>query len=210
MGNNLIEFNARNSKVSEEKLRDLEDRLRPEVQNMREATEKGYNDPRASINLPGDEETLKQVKKLVKDKRRLNPEYLVVAGIGGSNLGTIAVQEAVLGKLYNQKNPDTKILYAETTDSEHIGDILDIIESSLERGETVLLNGVSKSGGTTETISNFEIIAEKISEYKNKPEEYITVTSQKTHRFISWQRRKTTPRLRYLRRLGVVTLSSPP
>ncbi|EGQ43149.1 MAG: hypothetical protein J07AB43_11390, partial [Candidatus Nanosalina sp. J07AB43] len=28
---------------------------------MREATENGYNDLRASINLPGDEETLKQV-----------------------------------------------------------------------------------------------------------------------------------------------------
>ena len=169
--------------LSKEKLKGLEDRLQPEFRSMREATEKEYDDPRASINLPDDEKTLKQVKSLVEDKRQLEPEYLVVAGIGGSNLGTVAVQEAVLGKLYNQKNPDTKVLYAETTDSEHIGDILDIIESSLETGGNVLLNGVSKSGGTTETISNFEVIAEKISEYKDNPEEYITVTSQEDSPF---------------------------
>ena len=68
-----------------------------------------------------------------------------MAGIGGSNLGAKAVQEAVLGKLHNQKTSDTKILFAETTDSDHINDIIDIIEPALQKGENIILNGVSKS-----------------------------------------------------------------
>ncbi len=93
---------------------------------------------------------LEKVKVLVKEKLTLDPAYLIVAGIGGSNLGTIAVQEAVLGKLYNQLNPRIKILYADTVDSDLISNIIKIIEPVLNNGGNVIINGVSKSGGTTE------------------------------------------------------------
>lgn len=173
----ILEFDAEKSQVSDDRLHELNAHLQPEIEKMQEALETRYQDPRASINLPDDEENLERIQELVEEKRELDPEYIVVAGIGGSNLGTIAVQEAVLGRLYNQKDPDTKILFAETTDSDHIQDIFEIIEPVLEDGENVLLNGVSKSGGTTETIANFEVLVEKIEEYKDEPEEYITVTS---------------------------------
>ena len=173
----VLDFDAEKSQVSEDRLHELNAELQPEIEKMQEAMEKGYDDLRASINLPDDEANLERIQELVEEKKQLDPEYIVVAGIGGSNLGTIAVQEAVLGRLYNQKNPDTKILFAETTDSDHVQDIIDIIEPVLEDGGNVLLNGVSKSGGTTETIANFEVLVEKIEEYKNKPEKYITVTS---------------------------------
>jgi glucose-6-phosphate isomerase len=179
----ILEFDADKSQVSDDRLHELNSQLQPEIEKMQEALEKGYEDPRASINLPDDEENLENIQKLVEEKRELDPEYIVVAGIGGSNLGTIAVQEAVLGRLYNQKDPDTKILFAETTDSDHVQDIIEIIEPVLEDGGNVLLNGVSKSGGTTETIANFEVLVEKIEEYKDKPEEYITVTSGKDSPF---------------------------
>lgn len=94
---------------------------------------------------------LEKVKVLVKEKLTLDPAYLIVAGIGGSNLGTIAVQEAVLGKLYNQLNPRIKILYVDTVDSDLISNIIKIIEPVLNNGGNVIINGVSKSGGTTET-----------------------------------------------------------
>lgn len=202
MSEKLLEFNANNSQVSEDRLHQLNAQLQPEIKNMQDALEKEYTDPRSSINLPDDDQSLEKIQKLVEEKKDLNPEYIVVAGIGGSNLGTIAVQEAVHGKLYNQKNPDTKMLFAETTDSDHVKDIIDIIEPVLENGGNILLNGVSKSGGTTETIANFELLEEKIKEYKEKPKKYVTITSRRTSPFHELAERKGYSTLRIPEKVG--------
>jgi len=146
---------------------------------MVRAASRGYNDSRAAINLPDDKEMLARVKQVVEDKSQLKPEYLVVVGTGGSNLGTIAVQEAVLGKLYNQLDPAIKVLYADTTDSDYINNIIQLIEPALKRDGSVLVNGISKSGTTTETIANFEIILNLLRRYVKDYERYVVVTSDK-------------------------------
>jgi len=146
---------------------------------MVRAASRGYNDSRASINLPDDKDMLARVKQVVEDKSQLKPEYLVVVGTGGSNLGTIAVQEAVLGKLYNQLDPAIKVLYADTTDSDYINNIIQLIEPALKRDGSVLVNGISKSGTTTETIANFEIILNLLRRYMKDYERYVVVTSDK-------------------------------
>ena len=146
---------------------------------MMRATSRGYSDSRASINLPDDKDMLARVKQIVEDKSQLKPEYLVVVGTGGSNLGTIAVQEAVLGKLYNQLDPAVKVLYADTTDSDYISNIIQLIEPALKRDGSVLVNGISKSGTTTETIANFEIILNLLRRYMKDYERYVVVTSDK-------------------------------
>jgi glucose-6-phosphate isomerase len=156
---------------------EIREEILEELEKLRRARETGYSDPRGCVNLPFDEEILEEVRELVEEKRELNPEYIVVAGIGGSNLGTVAIQEAVLGKLYNQKTSDTKILFAETTDSDHISDIIDIIGPELEKGNDVLMNGVSKSGGTTETIANFQVLVDLLKKHRDDYEKFVTVTT---------------------------------
>jgi len=103
---------------------------------------------------------------------------MVVLGIGGSNLGTIAVQEAIFGRFYNQQKPDVKIYYADTVDSDYILDILLLVEQELQKEHNILLNVVSKSGTTTETIANFEIFLHMLKSYRpvdyNK---YVVVTT---------------------------------
>lgn len=157
--------------------------LQSEIEQMNLAVAKGYDDDRASINLPNDKKNLEKVKTIVNNKLKLNPKYLIVVGIGGSNLGTIAVQEAVLGKLYNQTNPDIKVLYADTVDSDWIANIISIIEPDLKKGENVIVNGVSKSGGTTETIANFEVLVDVLKKYKKQYEQYVVVTTDKDSKF---------------------------
>ena len=180
----LIEFHHENSLISEEELTTLEQKLQSEINQMKRAVTKGYDDDRASINLCDDEEILLRVKSLIHEKKGLNPKYLVVVGIGGSTLGTLAVQEAVLGRLYNQLNPEIKILYADTVDEDLIHSIISIIEPVLRQGDNVLLNGVTKSGGTTETVANFEILLDLIKKYKKKDYgKYIVVTSDKDSKF---------------------------
>lgn len=154
-------------------------KLKPEIKRMDEAAKGMYHDKRASINLPLDRKALAQVKRMVKEKGKLKPEYLVVVGIGGSNLGTIAVQEAVLGKLYNQTTKGIKVLYADTVDTDSISAIKNIVESVLRKRKNVLINVVSKSGTTTETIANFEVLLAVLKKYKKDYEKYVVVTTDK-------------------------------
>lgn len=180
---NSIVFSYNNSLISSEELVHTAEKLIKEIDCMNKAAHLQYEDDRASINLPDDKQALKKVKTLIAEKRKLKPRYLVVIGIGGSNLGTMAVQEAVLGKLYNQLNPDIKVLYADTVDPDLIKDIIKIIEPILKKGENIIINGVSKSGGTTETIANFEILVEMLKKYKKDYEKYVVVTSDKNSKF---------------------------
>jgi len=172
-----------NSLISSEELIHAAERVTEEIERMNTAVHLQYEDDRASINLSNDKQALEKVKNIIEEKKKLKPCYLVVIGIGGSNLGTMAVQDAVLGKLYNQLNPDIKVLYADTTDSDLINDIIKIIEPVLKKGENIIINGVSKSGGTTETIANFEILVNLLKKYKNDYEKYVVVTSDKNSKF---------------------------
>ena len=178
-----IEFNDESSLISEKELGEVSDILQPELQKMNKALTLKYENDRASINLPDDKEAYNKIQNLIEKKRKLNPKYVVVVGIGGSNLGTIAVQEAILGKLYNQLDPPTRVLYADTVDTDLINDIISIIEPVLKRGEVILINGVSKSGGTTETISNFEILIDCVKKYHNDYWNHIIVTTDKNSKF---------------------------
>ncbi len=85
---------------------------------------------------------------------QLKPAYLIVVDVGGSNLWLIAVQEAVLRKLYNQLTSSRKVLCADTVDSDGINNIIILIKPVLKKVGNIVLNVVSKSGTTTETIAN--------------------------------------------------------
>ena len=172
--------------ISKEELEQEAKRLRPYVSRIqqtaaRAGTQSAYIDELASINLPVDEEMRKQVKQLARNKKRRGIECLVVIGIGGSNLGTIAVKDALLGKLYNQLPGATpKILFADTVDNDYIADLLNVVEHTLKKGKKVLLNVVTKTGTTTETVANFELFLEILRKYY--PEnyaDYIVITTDK-------------------------------
>ncbi|RKY69634.1 MAG: hypothetical protein DRQ02_00540 [Candidatus Latescibacterota bacterium] len=172
--------------ISEEELEQEAKRLSPYVSMMqqtaaRASTRSAYIDERASINLPLDEEMRQKVKHLARDKRERGIECLVVIGIGGSNLGTIAVKDALLGKLYNQlPSCSPKILFADTVDNDYIADLLEVVEQILKRGGKVLLNVVTKSGSTTETVANFELFLEVLRRYYPKDyADYVVITTDK-------------------------------
>lgn len=169
--------------IADHELLTLQKKLSDEIFQMKQAAQNEYEDDRASINLPFDTLYVSHIKELIKQKKSLKPTYLVVVGIGGSNLGTIAVQEAVFGKLYNQLDPVIKILYADTVDADTIHTILSLITPVLEKDGNVIVNVVSKSGGTTETIANFEVLLETLQKYKKNYEQYIIVTTDKKSSF---------------------------
>jgi len=155
--------------------------LDPEITHMNKTAKTGYSDPRASINLPIDKDI--PTKTLITKKLKLKPDYIVVIGIGGSNLGTVAAIEAIYGKLHNQTEHKIKFLFADTVDSDSVSDIISIITPPLKKGKSVLLNVVTKSGTTTETIANFQVLYNLLRKYKKNPGEYVVVTTDKNSKF---------------------------
>ena len=113
------------------------------------------------MNLGYSEETVWYVKEyaaLVKDRF----ENVLVLGIGGSALGGLAVTEALLKPYWNflsleQRNGFPRIFFLDNIDPDSIEGLLDVLDLS-----KTLVNVITKSGSTAETMSQFMIIKNRL------------------------------------------------
>lgn len=133
----------------------------------------------ASLWLPFDQELKKNIELLVKKKLRLKPTVLIVIGIGGSALGAKAVHQAIRGRFYHAGNPTLRVYFLQTIDSNRVATIIQVLEKELKQGNNVLINVITKSGTTTETIVNFEVILAVLKEYRSDYQELVVVTTGK-------------------------------
>lgn len=140
-------------------------KLTPEIERISQARSAGYSSLYASINLPTDITYHAAIKNSIEEKKKLQPSMLIVIGIGGSNLGTMALQDALCGLYYNELNPKIKIYYADTVDANYISSLLQLAEQELFNNKIVLINAVTKSGTTTETIVNLELFLALLKKY---------------------------------------------
>ncbi len=158
----VLKLNIDNSGFSLDKIERIANRLEPRIKQLNDVLRfKNYGDEASSILLPSDKGLLDETRSMAK--RFKDVDAIVVVGIGGSNLGTVAVQEAVLGKEWNLLNTKKQIFFADTVDSDSINDIIKIIKNK----KRVAINVISKSGSTTETIANFEVLLKSIKTNKN-------------------------------------------
>jgi len=175
---NALKFNFKNSRIPKADVEKYSKKLEAYRKHLMKVIEKNDHwQDEASILLPSDRKALKKVRDVIEEKKKLKPEYVVVCGIGGSNLGTIAIQEAVLGKLYNQKTSKTKVLYADTVDPDSVTDMMHILEAALRKKKNIILNVVSKSGSTTETIANFQVMLDLLKKHKKNYHECVVCTT---------------------------------
>ena len=90
-------------------------------------------------------------------------EDFVVLGIGGSALGPIAVQQALNHLRYNdlpkEKRNGPRLFVEDNIDPERMAALLDVVDA-----EKTAFNVVSKSGSTSETMSQLLIIASLLHE----------------------------------------------
>jgi len=162
-----IEFTHENTcLVTRDELVTIGARLRPEIERIAAAQNTGYTSPYASVNLAHDQNLRDSVHALAHKKKELQPTVLLVVGIGGSNLGTIAVLEALYGKYYNEQQPDIKVYFADTVDTDHIYDIIALIEQEMEKENNILIAMISKSGTTIETVAIADIFIYLLKKYK--------------------------------------------
>ena len=95
---------------------------------------------------------------MTAQKVRENFEYFVVLGIGGSALGPIAIQQALNHLHYNElskekRNGCPKLYVEDNVDPERMAALFDVIEI-----EKTCINIISKSGSTSETMTQYLIL----------------------------------------------------
>jgi glucose-6-phosphate isomerase len=112
----------------------------------------GYAGSQDSIKLSADQ----VIRSQAQDIQAQFPEIqlVVVIGIGGSNLGTKAVYEAL--------ELPVQMEFIDTVDPLTIDRVWEMI--SQHQSNEVVVCAVSKSGSTAETIANAEIILERMKE----------------------------------------------
>lgn len=153
------------SLVDESTIKKHAELLLANVEHLQDQIGNGYASSSGFVNLPSDSSLQEEVAALVDKKKALKPSSLIVCGIGGSNLGTVAIVEAIYGTLYNESLP-IKVFFADTVDPSYVASIVQQVEQELKEGKEVILNVVTKSGTTTETIANFEIFLELLKKYR--------------------------------------------
>jgi glucose-6-phosphate isomerase len=114
--------------------------------------------------LPGRVDYKQQVKAMV-EKHRGKTTDMIVLGIGGSALGSTALQTALNPLFYNmmsdRRRGGPRLFVLDNVDPTLIYDTLKFVSRRLP---TTLINVISKSGETAETASQFMIFREVLRE----------------------------------------------
>lgn len=123
------------------------------------------------MNLGYDEETLYFIKEYAGQVQG-KFENILVLGIGGSSLGGIALTEALLKPYWNlltpeQRNNMPRIFFVDNIDPDTISGLLEVLDL-----KKTLVNVITKSGSTAETMSAYMIVKELLQkelgdDYKN-------------------------------------------
>lgn len=131
------------------------------------------------LNLGYQDETVWYIKEYAA-KVKGKFDNILVLGIGGSALGGIAVSEALLKPYWNmltleQRDNTPRIFFIDNIDPDQINGLLNTIDLT-----KTLVNVITKSGSTAETISTYMIIKDRLK--KELGEDYrqnITVTTDR-------------------------------
>ncbi|HEX6308180.1 MAG TPA: glucose-6-phosphate isomerase [Longimicrobiales bacterium] len=144
--------------IAPEQLSVLAERFRAvhaAVEARRTAGELGF------LGLPYERDTVEQIRSFA-DGLGQAYDTIVVLGIGGSALGTIALQNALLRPHWNELDGEARdyfprLYVLDNVDPSTIGPLLDRLDP-----RTTLYNVISKSGATAETMAQFMIVRERL------------------------------------------------
>lgn len=113
------------------------------------------------VSLPDQEANLRKVKKFAADQKKHDWKNIVVLGIGGSALGTIAVRDA----LSSEFSKGLRLYVVDNIDPAYTGELL----SNLNLAKTLFVV-ISKSGTTTEPMVLYALAKEAL--VKKFPRDY--------------------------------------
>lgn len=142
------------------------------------ASTKDYLFDESSINLPLDDAYVNHILKLKGKLTSKELKYILVIGIGGADLGTKAIYDALWGS-FDLVEPDRfpKMIFLDVTDPKFLSKLKEFLNKNINKPKEIIINTVSKSGKTIETIANLEII---LKDVRFSKERMVITTGYKT------------------------------
>jgi len=151
-----MRINLSRQNVLLEKLQNEASKIHNSTKDLQKFLEfKNYSKPESFVYLPFDEEKLVELIELKKKFNGKKLSRILIIGIGGSTQGTRAIYELL--RFYK----DLVVMdFVEQIEAEHLEKIIRDYENL--HFKEFLCFVISKSGGTTETLYNYEILSQKI------------------------------------------------
>lgn len=114
-----------------------------------------YVSPLEALRTPFDARFVEDAKKLAEKFWNTHLKYVIVVGIGGSNLGVQAVVDALGAAVDAKTRKGPQLFCLDTVSPALLEHKLDLLFHDVRHADEILINIVSKSGTTTETAANF-------------------------------------------------------
>ncbi|NLL71721.1 MAG: glucose-6-phosphate isomerase [Epulopiscium sp.] len=159
--NHMMEEFIQEQGLTEKDIQSLSNKIQQATTAMVEKRKNGQMDWR---DLPYNQDEV--VEEMIDYVEEVKDEIdaFVVLGIGGSALGPIAVQQAINHPYYNELPKEKRKGYprlyvVDNIDPERLPALFDILDF-----EKTLFNVITKSGSTSETMSQFMIIKQILEE----------------------------------------------
>jgi len=124
-----------------------------------------YTSLECSVSLSFDKGIRDQAQVLYQKISSAHPlKYVVVVGIGGSNLGTLAVYDALCGldDRYGSQTSRPRLFALDTVHDATVDHLCKHLVGNMTHKDDVIICVVSKSGNTTETMANANILIQEL------------------------------------------------
>ncbi len=179
-----MKLNFSHSKVSEDTFIQTGESLHPYIDILQQVVDgHEYEVYESSILMPGDNDLYEKSRSLANNFDLSKIKYIIDIGIGGSNLGTKAIYDAFYG-FFDMIEPHRypKMLFLDTVNNEQMKRTCSSLQSQGITPEEVLIVLISKSGGTTETVANFELLHTYASQiFAQELRNVIAITDEDSH-----------------------------
>lgn len=154
-------------------------------------SDSSYATREASLRLPFDEELLRKSKTLATKLAGPKLAYILDIGIGGSNLGAKALYEATAGTMDAHTPFAPKMLFADTCSPELLADLSELLLNEIDDKEEIIIIVASKSGTTTETITNASVLVSTLEQKLGSlADRIVCITDEKSPLWVVGEKQK--------------------
>ena len=152
------------SLISDSESRGVARTLESYLEHLRRAEkDEKYTALESSLYLPQDVEILRQCRELADRLRTASLKYVVVVGVGGSNLGAKAIYDALHGSLDAlQTRRYPRAIFLESLSGSYFEKALAALHAQVRHPSELLVVIVSKSGATLETSVQAEVLYDQL------------------------------------------------
>lgn len=154
-----LSVDVKHAGVSHTVRRAAEKPLSAAVALLAKEAAKGYDTDYAFLHTAADKTARHDAERIAAALGHV--DILVLVGIGGSNLGALALAQAIRGSLQHLTTSPA-LLCADTTDAHAVSDIIATMREAVKRKQRLALVIISKSGTTTETAANANILLDAL------------------------------------------------